>query len=147
MLKKPNQERRRVPICCSLVAIVYFRSANKRAEDQPLRRKHSIQKLISAVLLLLFVISITPKNYLHDLIARHSDDVVCKNTVGRTTCLHQQGYNCNFNNLVVAAPYLFQLDESPAAASVPFAVFRATKYTSHLQHFLLHKESRGPPAA
>jgi len=96
--------------------------------------------------MLVFAISIAPKAYFHDLVANHKDFAAC-HQVHKSTVLHQQGYNCHFDDLVVSAPFL-----SATELPVIFSVFyfeqkQSSFYSSFLPSFLQHKEGRGPPSA
>jgi hypothetical protein len=111
-----------------------------------LKQKAIIQKSISVLLLLTFVISVAPKVYFHDLLADHKDFSDCRQ-LHHSTVLHHQGINCHFDDLVVTAPFLLQA----AVIFTPFDVYfeqnHSSFYSSSLTCFSDYKESRGPPSA
>lgn len=112
-----------------------------------LNEKPIIQKLVVAVMLVLFTISFIPKTYFHDVIASHTDSVEdCQHPDKGQACLRQPGFNCDFNELVVAAPYL--LFESSINFFKPSEYLTVTEsfYQLTLQHFFFGTESRGPPS-
>jgi hypothetical protein len=93
---------------------------------------------------LLFSFCVTPKRFLHDLLANHKD-------AQTSASLHEQqiaasGYHCHIDDLVVVAPFLPEvqtkepvlLSSAPLIFSESFASF-AFSYTSNT-------DSRGPPA-
>lgn len=96
---------------------------------------------------MVFAISATPKVYFHPFLARHNDVSFCKEANKAPTHLHRQGFNCHFDQLVVALPYIYQ----PASISVDAPALYSEKNAVYLQSYLhcvtTHTESRGPPQA
>jgi hypothetical protein len=105
----------------------------------------TIRRLLAALFLLLFVFCVTPKRFLHDLLANHRD----------TSMIHglpqQQvttpGFHCNVDDLVVVAPFL---------PGIPITV--PPKLNTGSAHFTdpvisiiladcLQFDNRGPPAS
>lgn len=106
-----------------------------------------IKKLWTVSLLVLCFAGSLPKSYFHDLVANHTDEVVCSHPDEQTDCVHPQGYHCGFTDLVVTAPYLpvtqtFALLKAPA-----YPVFTFAYACELLSNSLLSVESRGPPPA
>ena len=69
-----------------------------------MHKKNIIKKIASFVMLLVFVISITPTVFFHNWLAKHTDSIrksftVSKEQVGKKT------YHCNCNTLVVESPF------------------------------------------
>jgi hypothetical protein len=112
-----------------------------------LRQKKFIQKLITSVLLVLFIASITPKNYFHDLIADHKDVSYCDHPAKTSTHLHQQGYNCNFDDLVVTVPYLLTAKQILFLPDQLYTELNYPETSFSLQAATHYKETRGPPSA
>jgi hypothetical protein len=93
-----------------------------------------------------FLISIAPKTYFHDLLANHKDFPACTQ-VHKTAVLHSHGFNCHFDDLVVSAPFLLQIEQPIAFDNFYFEKKQSSFYSSFPQSFLQHKEKRGPPSA
>ena len=109
-------------------------------------QKSTIQKFITGFLLVVFSISITPKDFFHQAFANHTDWVgFCSDDL-KAPHLHQSGINCHFDELVVTSLYHFVIDPFPEVISRFF-----NKQLPHfeasclLQSFPL-KENRGPPS-
>jgi hypothetical protein len=96
--------------------------------------------------MLLFLVSIAPKAYFHDLVADHKDFSDC-HQVHHSNVLHQQAVNCHFDDVVVSAPFLLQKEQPILSRSFYFGIEQAVFYSSYVSLFLQHKESRGPPFA
>lgn len=111
-----------------------------------LRSQPTIQKFITASLLFLSLVSFLPKAYFHEALANHKDGVNCPHNGEQTPCVHTQGYNCSFTDLVVTSPY------EPAAINVClvkpllYSSFNNCFYTPLLSQTFFSAESRGPPA-
>lgn len=56
--------------------------------------------------MMLVIVSITPRLYLHDLFANHTDVSYCNHSQEAGPCIHAQGYNCQLNELVVPGEYM-----------------------------------------
>jgi hypothetical protein len=103
-----------------------------------------IQKGIAFLMVVLFLFSITPKKYWHDLLAAHTDSYA--GVVAGESSLGPAGFNCHADDLVVNTPFV----EIPPAteaflwpATAPGAILdpvRAITYNPKA------KDSRGPPA-
>jgi hypothetical protein len=105
----------------------------------------TIRRLLAALFLLLFAFCVTPKRFLHDLLANHRD----------TSMMHgfpqQQvttsGFHCNVDDLVVVAPFLPGIQITiPPKLNTGSAVFSdpviSIILADHLQF-----DNRGPPAS
>ena len=107
----------------------------------------TIQKIVSALLLTIFTISIIPKSLFHDLVANHTDEVVCKHAATTGVCVHVQGYHCGFDNFVVTAPYLLTNDEGLCKVRAIYPLHQAVIKDNFFQEYFFTSESRGPPKA
>ncbi|MEO6068937.1 MAG: hypothetical protein ABIN57_02125 [Chitinophagaceae bacterium] len=109
-----------------------------------MKKIETIQKRIAFLLLIIFTISIAPRVYFHDALAHHKDASPCHH-VANSYCLHQQGFNCHFDDLVVSSPFLqygeltYLIDNSFFPQEV--ALFSPLT----VQQYLQHPENRGPP--
>ena len=111
-----------------------------------LNNRKTIQKICSFFLLVVFAFSITPKIYFHDVIANHKDAAPsCDHPQKVKACLHQTGYNCHVDELVVRTPYLILENFNSLSITSHFPEFNSAYQYSLSWNCLLHKESRGPP--
>jgi len=105
--------------------------------------KPVIRSLISGFLLCIFTFSITPKKWLHDIVANHKDSYA--NSIDGKTIRTTAGFHCNCDNLVVQSPFISY--DGPAEMNAPaFFVLHQTATISNLissYHFF--SELRGPP--
>jgi hypothetical protein len=94
--------------------------------------------------MLLFLISITPKKYFHDLIADHTDDSLT--TINHATSVNNAGINCHFQNLVVESPFTWY----PSLINFGFVPENAIEFSVDLPFYLfrhiLSRDNKGPPA-
>lgn len=109
-----------------------------------MRKNIHIYRLAAFVMLALFVLSITPKLYLHTIFANHTD-VVYKSTDGKEQ-VSKNGYSCDCNSQVATSPFTDHVDA--------FEIGVLSVYPSLIPHFpslipantTLYFELRGPPA-
>lgn len=71
-----------------------------------LKYRKFISNFAATVLLLVTLLSITPKTLLHHLFAQHTDQESCNDNVVKGPCIHQQGFNCQQSDIVVPVSYL-----------------------------------------
>jgi hypothetical protein len=96
--------------------------------------------------MLVFAISIAPKAYFHDLVANHKDVSDCRQ-FHHSIVLHQENFNCHFDDLVVSTPFLLLTDIIFDFTNLHRQNKQAIFYSSFLESFSHHKENRGPPSA
>lgn len=105
-----------------------------------------IRGLLTSVTLMLFTFSITPRHWLHDLFANHTDTVAAVAHDGNDH-LHVQGFNCDCYSVVTHSP--FTCDHHTCRLSLPVAYSGSITCNllspNYLQAFL-QQELRGPPA-
>ena len=122
---------------------IFFRGGKKIN----LKERNTIQKFLAFFLLIVFAISSTPKIYFHDVIANHKDVVsFCDHPQKSKACLHQKGYDCEVNDLVVTTPYLILPVVNTFLIHSDYSDFNTGYLSSSSQNCLIHKESRGPPS-
>lgn len=110
-----------------------------------LRYSKTIRSAIAFFLLLVFVFGNAPKIFLHDAFANHTDVVsTCKHTNG--VCLHQQGYNCHIDNLVVNAHYIFKPVVFAALLPLLFKSYFPPLLASFNSSRPSGTENKGPPS-
>jgi hypothetical protein len=110
-----------------------------------LKNSNIIRRFTAAVFLLLFSFCITPKRFLHDLLANHRDLQTAKyQPVGQITA---SGFQCHIDELVVMTPFLPGMQiNSPAPISSASGTFSELLSSAYF-FFITHPDGRGPPAA
>ncbi|HMR90915.1 MAG TPA: hypothetical protein PKC69_01315 [Chitinophagaceae bacterium] len=107
--------------------------------------KNYIQVLTGWAMLLFFTLSITPKQYLHDLFAGHQD--MAATAQSKDTQVAKQGYHCECNSLVATSPFTEQDDIPFIQPLVVYQPAAATHLTESFHSaFSRFYELRGPPA-
>jgi hypothetical protein len=115
-----------------------------RIIKQDVKKNPVIQRGIAFLMVWLFLFSITPKKYWHDLLAAHTDAYAAAGT-GEAR-LSPEGFNCHADDLVVNTPFL---EMAPAAETplLPFCTSFSLFCTAGIfSNNLKAKDSRGPPA-
>jgi len=106
-------------------------------------RNQAIRRLISALLLCIFTFSITPKQWLHDILANHKDSFA--NSVDGKIILTTTGFHCNCENLVVQSPFISY--DGPAEVNAPafFVLHQSATISNFISSYHFFSELRGPP--
>lgn len=104
----------------------------------------SIKHFYATVMLVTFTLSITPKIYLHDLFAGHTDTITKVSADGKAQ-ISSKGFNCECNSLVATSPFT---EEPDAASSIlplvyPSLFISLTTPVYTCRHDFT--ELRGPP--
>jgi hypothetical protein len=103
-----------------------------------------IKRFLAVFFLMLFSFCVTPKRFLHDLLANHKD------AQSSATLPFQQiaasGFHCHVDDLVVVAPFLpgIQTIEPVILSSTPLNF--SEPLLSVFYSYLSHTDGRGPPA-
>ena len=101
-----------------------------------------IKGFISGLLLSLFVLGITPKQVLHDLLTHHNHVDVKDKTAD---WIGKDRFNCDDENFVAESPFVH--DDNSVIINTP-CVFKVNTDFNFLSYFFLHQhflELRGPP--
>lgn len=111
-----------------------------------LKANSFIRPLVALAMLLLFLLSITPRQYLHDIFADHRDIAVHTHDTDEDQ-LNTTGFNCNTHDQVAESPFTGHTAQPGITPPLLFP----TATTQHLlTHVRLHSPSaidgRGPPA-
>jgi len=110
-----------------------------------LKKNKAILKITAALLVLLLMLSITPKLFLHEVLADHKDAPSCNDTNLEGPCIHKQGFNCQQSDLVVPTVYLINASTA-LVQSADFRVIQKFSYSSHLtKNIVSLSHERGPP--
>jgi hypothetical protein len=94
---------------------------------------------------LLFTFCVTPKKFLHDLLADHQDTERAGHQPVQE--ILASGFHCHCDDLVVMAPFLPEMQPSPA----PLIFYTRHAFAEPLSRFVFiylpQSGVRGPPAA
>lgn len=101
-----------------------------------------IQKILSQILLAVFLFALMPHEFIHDEIARHKDTVDLHHSHDAVSPHH---IHCKFLQ-VVLAPYLAGQVEAVNPVQHAYCVFRETPVTFFGIKRLYYNTLRGPPA-
>jgi hypothetical protein len=93
---------------------------------------------------LLFSFCVTPKRFLHDLLANHKD-------VQTSASLPEQqvaasGYHCHIDDLVVVAPFLPEVQTKDPVLLLSAPLIFSEPVSSFAFSYRSNTDSRGPPA-
>jgi len=136
------------PIRRAVARNIFLLSANRPNLQHCFKNLHRhlfIKRITAGLLLLLFVFSITPKQFLHDLIVQHKDDY-SSISKGSLPALNKVGFQCDCNNQVVQMPYIVHPDFQLSHPALDhFTTYHSLTfgYTSADTRF---SSLRGPPA-
>jgi hypothetical protein len=107
-----------------------------------------IHRLLAGWLLLLFAFSITPKKFLHNLVANHQDATAMnfpRENTGASQ-LSKAGYHCPCEQLVVQTPFVYQSATINYAIVPVFVVYQDQQFVSTYSTAPDVSFLRGPPA-
>jgi hypothetical protein len=105
----------------------------------------AISKCTAVLLLLVLMLSITPKTFLHDVLADHKDAPSCNDARLDGPCIHKQGYNCQQSDVVVPSAYLIAEIKDVITHPLFFIKEKFSCTPSLTQNFLSHSHERAPP--
>ncbi|HEX8356677.1 MAG TPA: hypothetical protein VF610_04665, partial [Segetibacter sp.] len=109
-----------------------------------LQLKTNIRKVVALLLLGCFVFSNTPKTFLHQVFAGHTDYiVVCEHS---EACIHQDDVDCHFDDLVVNASYVLTAATLPPLVEKTFQLSTPHFYASvYKPSWFQFRDYTGPP--
>jgi hypothetical protein len=94
-------------------------------------------------MLMIFIFSITPKKYLHDLVANHTDFYGYSSPIEKA--IHAPGLDCDADDQVVTVPF----NESIPAYSFEYNNSNTLNYSTTYKYLLASisatQDVRGPP--
>ena len=103
-----------------------------------------INKVLAFVMLLIFIFSITPKKYFHDLVADHTDYYAF--VQGDETVVSKAGFNCHCENPVVSTPFIESSIEQARDSEIQYQEFSYNLYHFYFLSFNTTEDLRGPPS-
>ncbi len=103
-----------------------------------------ITRFLSGLLLLVFTLGITPKRFLHNAFAKHTD-ANFKKTTDKPFQVNKSGFNCDCDNLVAESSFVVDLQEFnfPLFTSFSSYLIKNISYSSISE---IYSQLRGPPA-
>jgi hypothetical protein len=105
-----------------------------------------IKRTVSLLLLLIFAFSITPKQWIHELVFKHKD-VYTNCTDGYTRAhLHQSGFHCELDNIVVLSPFVSDISTVELKVPLVHFVYYSRNVNSFHSAGYFFSDLRGPPA-
>jgi hypothetical protein len=108
-----------------------------------LKNNQIIKKIIALGLVLLFIFSITPKKYWHDLVVDHTDSYSFN--LNNEPSVDEAGFNCHVDDLVVKSPFV---EVSLLVPTTPTFIYSDAPTITLLKvkpKSVETKDSRGPP--
>lgn len=95
-------------------------------------------------MLLVFALAITPKRFLHNIVANHTD-TYSKLSSGKNE-LTKTGYNCQIDNLVATSPFTATDEKPEIKLPAVFILPEVEICTPNLFPAHIYFSLRGPPA-
>ena len=105
----------------------------------------TIRRLFAAFFLLLFSFCVTPKRFLHDILANHRDTQTSPGLPVEQ--IANSGYHCHIDDLVVVAPFLSDIPANCAAILSSVVIQFSEPLRTDVLTYTAHRDTRGPPAA
>jgi hypothetical protein len=127
--------------------LVHFAARLSLQHYSDLKQNLFIQRTIAFFLLIVFTISMAPKTYFHGLLAGHKDISYCSEVHKASSCLHQQGIQCHFDDLVVSSAYTLQFNPIVFTPEVIYTSFFGLYKRNILRETATVKNVRGSPVA
>jgi hypothetical protein len=109
-----------------------------------LKNSTNIRRLFAAFFLLLFSFCVTPKRFLHDMLANHLD---AQTSAGLPVQqIASSGFHCHIDDLVVVAPFMPDIQSTVFVFLSSSPVNFSEPFSSIVLSCLSDRDSRGPPA-
>lgn len=109
-------------------------------------QKVSFIKSFSTILIMgILVFSITPKKFLHDLIADHTDTLSLPVHDGHDHIDHH-GFKCDCDNLVATSPFLYEGIVVAFNSVADLSTFLSVNFPIEATKDIIAETLRGPPA-
>jgi hypothetical protein len=108
-------------------------------------KNQTIKSFVSGALLCLFSLSITPKQWLHNIFADHKDFYT--HTVGDHLQFTKSGFHCDCDNLVVNTPFIHVDGPNESTGIQIFPAYEAIINNASTPGHDYFFHLRGPPIA
>jgi hypothetical protein len=109
-----------------------------------LKHSNSIKRLLAAFFLLLFSFCVTPKRFLHDMLANHKDAQSSASLPIQQVA--ESGFHCQIDNLVVVAPFLPGIQTIDPVIESSISLSFSEPLHSIVFLYPSTVDGRGPPA-
>ena len=96
-------------------------------------------------MLIVFAFSITPRKYLHDIVANHKDSFFVSGDDG-ALALHKAAVNCHTDSIVAESPFANDAVEINISTPVIFSEKQPAIIVSCITAASLFSRLRGPPS-
>lgn len=93
---------------------------------------------------MLFSFCVTPKRFLHDLLANHRDAQIA--VMSPLAQIHPAEFHCHADDLVVVAPFLPEIESLQFLVITTGAMHFAEPINPFAHYYITHTDSRGPPS-
>ena len=107
-------------------------------------KNQTIRSLVAVLMLLLFAVSVAPKQLLHDVITRHKHNYISfyaeKNYQAPT-----KSFNCTWHNQLVESPFTYQPDFEIDHPSIAYCSYLNRYTLSYYSTELFFSSLRGLP--
>ena|ERR1700681_1173823 len=108
------------------------------------KHAYTKRKYSAAFFLLLFSFCVTPKRFLHDLLANHKDAQTSVSLPVQQ--IAASGFHCHIDDLVVVAPFLPDIQTSDRVLLSSALLSFSEPLSAIIISYLSHTDSRGSPA-
>jgi hypothetical protein len=105
----------------------------------------TIRQVSAAFFLLLFSFCVTPKRFLHDMLANHKD--APSSSAHAVEQIAASGFHCHIDDLVVMAPFLPEIQSADVQIKLSSPVRFSEPVSSFAFFFLSHADGRAPPVS
>jgi hypothetical protein len=106
-------------------------------------RHHIVKKLAGVFVLCTFLLSITPKQVIHNLVADHKD--VSSHKTNDRLQFNEATYHCDCNNIVATSPFLEAAQNPDTQIPQPVFAYTFSKPFSLFTAEQINLTLRGPP--
>lgn len=104
-----------------------------------------IKRFLAAFFLLLFSFCVTPKRFLHDVLANHKDAQTPASLPFEQ--IAESGFHCHIYDLVVVAPFLPGIESKDPVILSSAPLSFSEPLSSFVFSYFSHNDGRGPPAS
>ncbi|MBV9986121.1 MAG: hypothetical protein JO301_00460 [Chitinophagaceae bacterium] len=105
-----------------------------------------IRSFVAAFVFAVFAFSITPKRWLHNVVATHRDGRADRSPASDKDQLSRATINCPCDNFIAEAPFLHQDNVIAVVKSFICLDHQAVPGTGFISSYLFCSGLRGPPA-
>jgi hypothetical protein len=123
---------------------IFKKYCNLQQRIKKFKQHIVLKNLIGVLILCTFLLSITPKQFLHTVLADHKDTPAKKSS--DRLQFNQQGFNCDCNSVVATSPFTAMPLKLEIPNPVPVNCYTVAISRSLLSVPHFYYKLRGPPA-